>query len=379
VSARHGGPAIHVVVPVNNQAGAIGQVLAGLAEQTMPPDHVALVFDRCMDRSRAVADRALRRLPRHVEVSRLDSGLQGTDFLAGRVRDVGLSACAGWSGEGRYVLLDGDCVPDAGLVEAHVGVLDRSAAPVATCGLLKRGSAAPDKRTGLFAARPRRLLCPLMVRANLTTWSCNLGLNQAAVERLREVNRLLSGEPRVFHPAFDGAWGGEDDFVGATVFKAGGEIFYLGHAAFATHVDHPPRATARPLAKQRAVFEEQLRGLEQLLLEQRLQGAVTRIDRLTCPAGADSALEDLNFRSVEAPPETDGWLEATQFAQKVQRAMGIPGEIAVPLLKVLLARTRRYGAETACRCHALVERERAHGLSAARLREFLAQWVGPEV
>jgi hypothetical protein len=221
------------------------------------------------------------------------------------------------------------------------------------------------------------VLVPGLVKANVTTWSGNLGLNQAAVDGLRRANQLLRGERRAFNAAFDGARGGEDDFVGAALFKTGGEIVYLGRRGVVLHVDHSARATARPLERQRGILAEQVQALEGLVLSGRLPGDVTRIERLSCTAGAESHLEDLNFTGVGAPPSLEAWLEVSGFETQVRRGLALPADVAGPLLRVMLARTRAWQPADRCRCHELVERERVLWFAAARLREYLFQWVGP--
>jgi hypothetical protein len=45
-------------------------------------------------------------------------------------------------------------------------------------------------------------------------------------------------EGRVFCKAFDGKWGGEDGFVGLTVFRRGGRLVMLGRKSYVTHQWH---------------------------------------------------------------------------------------------------------------------------------------------
>jgi Glycosyl transferase family 2 len=374
-------PPVQVVIPVNNQAAAIGQVVAGLARQTLVPDRVVFVFDRCVDDSRQVVERAAAGLPRRVQVDLLDSGEHGEGFLAGRVRDTGLAHCSR-DGDGLSILLDGDSVPTPRLVETHVTVLRRTEMPAASCGLMLRGGSADgahgtDGRSMYFGTRIRQVLFPGLIRSSFATRTCNLGLNQAALDMLRRVNRLLSGESRVFNPEFDSAWGVEDDFLGTVLFKIGGELFFLGQHGHSVHVDHPPRSTARTVGRQFQVQAKLTERLEALILTGQVPGEVTRISRMTCAAGKDSLLEDLNFTCVRASPPTEAWLERTGLVPRLQQGLRLPEELAAPLVKIMFARTKRWTRHSRCRCHDLMRRERTHGPAVTRLRQWMMHWVGP--
>jgi hypothetical protein len=371
---------VHLVIPVNNQATALPHVMAGLRSQTVFPDHVVFVLDRCTDDSRLVLEREAAALPRHIEVTFLDSGLRGEGFFAGRVRDVGIDNCDRRRADALYILLDGDCIPSPGLIEAHVSVLTRAPGPAASSGLILRGGrSGHDPRTLYFADQPKRILYPPLVRQCVVTWTGNLGLNQRALDNLRKANELLSGEPRIFNPAFDSAWGGEDDFIGIALFKGGGELYSLAQQHHAIHVDHPPRNTALSQSRQHRILMEQTARLEELIIAGRLPGEVTNIARLTCPGSADTVLEALNYVSVEAPESVERLLDEEGLATLARREMHLPESIAAPAMKIMLARTKAWQKARQCRCHALMTRERKYGLFVGALTSWFSRWAGPTV
>lgn len=280
-----------VIVPVHNQTRNVLPVLNAYLKQTQSPQAIVLIFDRCTDNSRELAagmqpsfERAGIGLHLH------DTSEFGaiTGFGAGRARDCGLSV-AHSLGAGPFLFTDGDCVPALTLVEHHAGVLQVPHARI-SCGrrydtlgpgeeptfAMVLPDAQDDVRNGAHymdglvcsTGVDRLVFNPTVFESSWICWSCNLGMNAAAVALCRAVNSALSGTAdRVFSPVFDGRWGGEDGFVGLSVFRCGGETVMLSERSWVKHIWHPRKHTnldhlrlvqRQDFELQRAIFERRV-------------------------------------------------------------------------------------------------------------------------
>jgi hypothetical protein len=78
------------------------------------------------------------------------------------------------------------------------------------------------------------------VKNCLATWTCNLCMNASAIKIIRRAMRRICHEDRVFHPAFDGHWGGEDSYLAYIAWAYRITMAYLPMGANAVkHMDHP--------------------------------------------------------------------------------------------------------------------------------------------
>ena len=256
-----------VVIPIHNQIRNIGIVLNAYLDQTQMPTDVILVLDKCTDGSETV-------IPLYTDAfTRKGSTLHAVDtagstckgFGAGRTRDVGIQYATSRGLLGPFLFTDGDCVPSSTLVEHHAIQLSVTQARI-TCGLRYEtipNDTKPDyPLTGdmllsmrvqsdlrmyaawcidlVFGATYDRLVVnPRVFAQSWICWSCNLGMNQAAVEQLQAVNGYMDGDvQRVFNSSFDGRWGGEDGFVGMSMFYTGRETVALSQISWVTHIYH---------------------------------------------------------------------------------------------------------------------------------------------
>lgn len=250
-----------IIIPVHNQQQNIRIVLQAYLDQTVKPQRVVLVFDRCFDNSRELAERMISQYAnQHVGLHMYDmSDLGYTSFGAGRTRDIGL-AMAMQLGDGPFLFTDGDCVPGPDLVACHSKVLNVEQ-PRISCGrrydmlgpneVAKFPMVLDDAQDDLrnSADYTKNLICanmadrlvvnPTVFEKSWICWSCNLGMNKAAVTLCRTVNAVLNGDvERVFSSVFDGRWGGEDGFVGLSMFRCGGETLMLSEKAWVKHIWH---------------------------------------------------------------------------------------------------------------------------------------------
>ena len=178
-------------------------------------------------------------------------------FSAGYNRDVGIQHVVANYGPSDFLFIDGDCMPSPGLVAHHRRVL-QSNAHVLSCGLRinksTSGTLTVDRRLGHPATRMRLfargfdrvLVNPKEVLTHSAVWSCNLGASWATVLAVTSANKLASftsSEPRMFHPCFDGNWGGEDTLVGIVGFRTGAQIVLMDpDVSHVVHTDHPSNA-----------------------------------------------------------------------------------------------------------------------------------------
>jgi hypothetical protein len=150
-------------------------------------------------------------------------------------------------------------------------------------------------------------------------WSCNLGMNIAAVKLCRETNGILSGDiDRVFNSVFDGRWGGEDGFVGLVVFRCGGETVMLSSKSWVKHIWHPRNHT----------------NIEHLRLVQRMDYELQRAifeNRLNCNVSSIKADFTLDRRRID--PHSVTQVRGVKLSSSVSTILdSLPD---VPLLKIV--------------------------------------------
>lgn len=262
-----------VVIPIHNQEANIQRVLDGYMKQSLYPKHVVLVFDRCTDASQSIATSYLMKFKilgvdlHLVETSKFGGA---TGFGAGRTRDIGVSYAIDRRLGDQFLFTDGDCIPSADLVAHHMSQLCVEQ-PRITCGQ-RWETLGPNEPAQYELMKPtaygelvqgdmrvyaswcrgqvfgfgydRLVIDPVVFRQSWICWSCNLGMNIAAIKLCWEANGFISGDvKRVFNSAFDGRWGGEDGFVGDILFRHGGEVVALSERSQVTHLWHERKHT----------------------------------------------------------------------------------------------------------------------------------------
>lgn len=262
-----------VVIPIHNQEANIQRVLDGYMKQSERPKHVVLVFDRCSDASKSIAAAYLMKfklldMTLHLVDTAQFVGING--FGAGRTRDIGVNYAIDKRLGEQFLFTDGDCIPSIDLVAHHAQQLCVSA-PRITCGqrweTLGPGEPAQyelmkptaygelvqgDMRVYASWCRglvfgfgyDRLVIDPQVFRQSWICWSCNLGMNLAAIKLCWDANGFISGDvKRVFNSAFDGRWGGEDGFVGDIMFRYGGSVVAMSERSQVTHLWHERKHT----------------------------------------------------------------------------------------------------------------------------------------
>lgn len=302
-----------LVVLIHDQAQNLPRLIAAYKGLASQPALFVFVLDRCTDNSKSIlASSGLN--CSIVEVSHTAT------FMAGANRDLGLLEAEKQLPNCDVVFLDGDCVPTRDLIEAHARNLNVNRDfPTATIGRrVNENGAGEDLHDDtriiharanrrVFGTEDRLVLTKVPANSRMLTWSCNLGLNRKMIELCRWTNNQISATSgRVFNDAFDGRWGGEDDFVGLTASYFGAAVIALSPKHHVRHIWHVSRQNDA-YARTMRVKTGQLKDLA----KQTGALGVTRID--TCSALEDvdrcasAARVDLNdpvlqeaFKSVDA-------------------------------------------------------------------------------
>ena len=195
------GTKMHVVVINKNQQELVKPMMEALA-----PYEPLFVFDRCEP----------------VDGCRYVKNVSGTGFLAGKMRDLGAKGI-----DDDILFLDGDKVPQGDIV-ADVERL-KSKYDCICYGVDARyehselrGFMRTDGVDGVVPwqkdGRPFAYGC----------YSCGMWICRDGIRKLREING-----GRIFHPAFDGTWGDEDNFVADELHYSGFRIGYSTHVRLA--------------------------------------------------------------------------------------------------------------------------------------------------
>lgn len=235
-----------VIIPSHNQADNISKIIKGYEQQTIKPDLVLFVFDRCSDNSR----QEFLKQKTNLDVKCLIK-TTGNNFSAGMTRDFGVDYIIKNFPEYKNIIFtDGDCIPSERLVELHIDCLRQSKLPTVSCGsrimIENDGSETEDERIDnswgnqySFTDKNSRILLSNRVTLDsIFTYSCNLAFNKSAIELCKKINLLISNSDRVFNPEFDGSWGGEDNFISDCLFRTGNNILLTSKSCYVKHIWH---------------------------------------------------------------------------------------------------------------------------------------------
>ena len=192
---------MYIVVINRNQQEYVTPMIEALR-----PAVPLFVFDRCMP----------------VEGCNYVLNSEGEGFLAGRMRDLGADGI-----DDDILFLDGDKAPMGDIVADIQSLKDRYDCICYGIDADRehseyRGFMRTDGADGIVPWQsegfPYAYGC----------YSCGLWISREAV---CEVRRLNGG--RIFHPAFDGTWGDEDNFLADELDSLGFRIGYSTHVRLA--------------------------------------------------------------------------------------------------------------------------------------------------
>jgi hypothetical protein len=68
-------------------------------------------------------------------------------------------------------------------------------------------------------------------------------MTMSTVDKLIKINTRITGIPRVFSSAFDGMWGGEDDFVGLIAMLYNIPVVAIDPTHFIRHIYHVSKSS----------------------------------------------------------------------------------------------------------------------------------------
>ena len=276
-----------VIVPSHNQGKHIEKIVRSYESQTVLPDLLLFVFDRCSDDSLDTISKIVTKLN-----LKWISKTVGENFSAGMTRDFGIDFVQGNFPEYFTIIFtDGDSTVSERLVEKHLENCS-SKYPVVSCGKRFKetlsGTWIEDERLDSswvnqysFTQKNGRLLVSnALTLDNIFTYSCNFAFNKLAIESCQNINEHLSDSRRVFNKCFDGSWGSEDNFISHCIFRIGGCILLTDHECFVNHFYHEEQPRNQKL--KRLILQDLSKKLERLILDGTIEGPVQIVKKHFC-------------------------------------------------------------------------------------------------
>lgn len=186
----------------------------------------------------------------------------GGSFNAGFCRDVGIDYFINHRDRFDGILfLDEDCIPQKDIVSYHLKAVHRRIPVISIGRRLEEKHGWKDTRelgvagkSHVFDGEGSVVQNVSWIQNCLATWTCNLAINWQAIRIIRFAMHKFCGHSRLFNPAFDGNWGGEDAFLGYMAWTYHVPMAYLPYGENAVkHMDHP-----RPMPEYGPGFKERL-------------------------------------------------------------------------------------------------------------------------
>ena len=237
-----------IITLIHTQEKNLTRVLESYVNQTIQPDSYIFVLDRCSDNSRKVLENFQKKYPVYI----LENN-SGEGFLAGYCRDFGVNFVKTLYENFSILFLDGDCVPSEKIFEETFKVLN------VENEMITIGRRISEKEDGIDFHDDPRILSPItknkifkegfnnivsdmhFARQRSITWSCCLGLNYSALNFIEYVVEIITEDRRIFSKAFDGTWGGEDDFIGLIAMFYDIPVVAIDPGHFIRHIYHDSR------------------------------------------------------------------------------------------------------------------------------------------
>jgi glycosyltransferase involved in cell wall biosynthesis len=272
---------IIVIVPSHNQAQHIENIIKGYERQTIKPDVVLFVFDRCSDNSIDI----IKNISSNITIKYIEK-TEGNNFSAGMTRDYGVDYFN--IDYEMIVFTDGDCVPGPKVIEEHLQNIRRTKKAIVSCGkryCQKEDLTWEDDERNIghwvngfgFEKNGRAIISRRLTLDNILTYSCNLAFNKKSIELCKEINSKLSNSNRVFNPNFDGSWGGEDNFISNCLFLTNNWITLTSNHCCVYH--HYHKEEKKDITHKRYIVNTLSNQLEEKIINGEIEGEVTHIDR----------------------------------------------------------------------------------------------------
>ena len=275
-----------VIIPSHNQSKHINQIIENYEKQTLLPDLLLFVLDRCEDDSEEVIKSTVCKLRIGYVIKEV-----GKNFSAGLTRDVGIDYIQKHYPEYEMIIFtDGDCIPSKRLIELHYENICQSKNSIVSCGARNKqkvsGEWEEDERLSplwinefSFGDRNSRLIISnALTLDNIFTYSCNFAFNKNAIELCQNINSNLSNSKRVFNPEFDGSWGGEDSFISHCLYRTGNYILMTNKECYVDHFWHE-EVSKKNNSKKKMLQNLLSKRLEKLILENIIEGPIQTIKK----------------------------------------------------------------------------------------------------
>ena len=167
-------------------------------------------------------------------------------FLTGDRRNMAIEYAIA-EGCDSFVFIDGDCVPQEDLIKSHQKLHDSNLAIMSIGRRREEKHGWKDQRElseslkqfSMFKTATQVIASDYLMTSSAIAWSCNMGLNLKAVNRLKALNKKYYAREDVFHVNFLGTWGGEDGFIGMQAYVSKICIVMLGDMKSGIkHIEH---------------------------------------------------------------------------------------------------------------------------------------------
>jgi len=248
-----------LIVPLHKQSNNWHLVADGIANQTVKPHKVYVIVDRIhLDPNPTALEdiqKGCDRLFCEYEImyaNDLPTYMPAWDgssepFLAGHRRNIAINKALE-DGCLNLIFIDGDCVPQQRVVGDHLDKLSNDL-PIITIGRRREKEYSwkdyreytPGLVHHCFFRKQGMLVQSVdVLKASLVVWSCNFAINYKAIKLIKKFNQTYYNRDELFNSEFDGAWGGEDGFLGLTAWLC--RIFITtisDNASGVKHISHP--------------------------------------------------------------------------------------------------------------------------------------------
>lgn len=224
-----------LAIPNKDQVKYLIPMLDAINSLSVKPDKVLYLQDRPTAKelvdcrhilgSQSLVEQVIvRSLPDCIGHPQMVYGEQ--HFMAGHVREIAVDYMVKHSFDA-IVFIDGDCIPEKDLIKDHIAILDRDSA-VVSVGQRKEAMynwsdqrISSDSKMSIFFDVSTPVTKEGYFVDSGVVWTCNCGMNKAAITYLRRLNQTLYDRNETFHSGFHGTWGGEDGFIGLECFYTG--------------------------------------------------------------------------------------------------------------------------------------------------------------
>ena len=253
-----------LIIPMHKQSQYWLRMQTALESLSVLPDIIYLMMDRpsrkeVLDVKTHISKPALKNnyilcdvqdIPEYV--GRPNHTPEQSLFLTGDRRNRAIEYAIA-EGCDSFVFIDGDCVPQEDLIKSHQTLHNSNIAVMSIGRRREEKHGWKDQREiseslsqySLFKSATQVITSDYLMTSSAIAWSCNMGLNLKAVNRLKSLNKKYYDRSDVFHINFLGTWGGEDGFIGMQAYISKICIVVIGDMKSGIkHIEHD-----RPVTK----------------------------------------------------------------------------------------------------------------------------------